>query len=142
MARPAPAHYPPEQDLPTLLPLGGIAVRLGAVGSEWEKALDAAVGPNGRVIALAGGETPADCLDVLAEKERLMDLHLVIVGPLLSSVRVLRHGSRALSAYGPAVALLGGPEQRDAIPASLLQELHYQQRALPDGLTVLVPQED
>jgi hypothetical protein len=142
MTRPAPAHYPPEQDLPTLLPLGGIAVRLGAVGSEWEAALEKAVGPRGKVIALSGGETPADCLDVLAEKERLMDLHLVIVGPLLNSMRVLRHGARALSIYGPAIALLGGPQQRDAIPLSLLQDLHYELRALPDGLTVLLPRDD
>lgn len=142
MSRPAPAHYPPEQDLPTLLPLGGVVVRLGAVGSEWDEALAKAVGPKGRVIALSGGETPADCLNALVERADLPALHLVIVGPLLNAVRVLRLASRALAAFGPAVALLGGPQQRDSISDAMLAELHYEKRSLPDGLAVLIPKDD
>lgn len=142
MTRPAPAHYPPEQHLPTLLPMGGIAVRVGAVGEEWEAALETAVGPKGHVIAISGGETPADCLDVLVEREKMTDLHLVVIGPLVGSQRMLKHAAHALETYGPAVALLGGPKQRDAISSATLQQLHYQLRTLPDGLTVLIPDDD
>ncbi|SIS46206.1 hypothetical protein [Insolitispirillum peregrinum] len=142
MNRPAPAHYPPEQDLPTLLPLGGVAVRVGALGSEWKTALAKAVGPKGQVLVLSGGETPADCLDLLVERSDIQAIHLVVVGPLLSSLRVLRLARRAMATFGPVIALLGGPQQRDAISETMLAELHYEMRSLPDGLTVLLPKDD
>lgn len=131
--------FPPDLHLPTLLPMGGYAITVGAVGDRWSQAVQAAVGAHGRSWALAGGEMLADTLDRFCARERMTALHLVVIGSLCHAGRVLSLAEQSLSRFAPAVVLLGGQRQVAQLPMSLLENLLYEQRRLHDDLAVLFP---
>lgn len=133
-----PPSSPAANDLLTLLPLGGVVMTVGQLGDEWTFALEDGAEPFGHLIPVAADEAETKGLDDVAEREKLLDLHLLVIGPDAEAGRVLAHAGRLLGIFEPAVAILGGQPLHD----SLLAELGYVRHPLPSGLMTLLPKDD
>lgn len=126
---------PATGDLVTLLPLGGLVMTVGALGDDWALALEEGAEPFGRIIPVSAAEAETKGLDGVAETEKLLDLHLLVIGTDADAGRVLAHAGRLIGIFQPAIALLGNPPLHD----SLLSDLDYARHPLPSGLMTLLP---
>ena len=133
-----PVPSPAADDLPTLLPMGGVVVTVGHLGDAWTSALTDRDPAADRIIEVATSDAESWGLDDVAEKEKLLDLHLLVIGPDAHAGRVLAHAGRMLGIFEPAVAVLGEQTLHD----SLLDELGYARHPLPSGLLALLPVDD
>ncbi len=138
-ATPGPdAPGPDAADLKVLLPMGGVVMTAGDPGEAWRAALGDGGHAADRVIAIPAEIAASKGLDDVAEQEKLLDLHLLIVGPDAEAGRVLAHAGRLIGIFEPVIAILGDQSLHD----SLLEELGYDRRPLPSGLLTLLPTDD
>lgn len=132
--RPNPPS-PTARDLSALLPLGGVVMTVGALSDDWAAALEGNATPHGRLIAVDSAEAETKGLDDVAEREKLLDLHLLVIGPMADAGRVIAHAGRVIGIFEPAIALIGAPTLHD----SLLEDIGYGRHPLPSGLMTLLP---
>lgn len=111
-----------------------LAVVVGSVGDAWRDALSNAL-PHGRVLTISATEATETGLDRVAEEQKLLDLHLLVIAADVPAGRVLAHAGRLIGIFQPLIALLG-PEP---LLASLLEDLDYVERPLPSGVRLLHP---